>query len=105
MNPLALTGPAVTLMTVAAGRALDRAVFAAPFPVCAAYFTVRETSRELWRDLPGPRWLKIALVILAVCEPGPFGEWALTFYVLACRRARRYLAARRTARSLLGELA
>jgi len=40
-------------------------------------FVLRYEIREIWRALPGPWWVKVPLMILAVAEPGPFGEMAI----------------------------
>ena len=43
-------------------------------------FLGRFYTRETWRGIPGPWPVKAGLFVLAVAEPGPFGEMALAAF-------------------------
>jgi hypothetical protein len=55
---------------------------AAAWWVCVARFQ----ARELWRALPGPWPVKIALIVACALIPGPADEIALLAAVAAWRR-------------------
>ncbi len=47
----------------------------------AVWFTVL----EMWRDLPGPWWVKLLLVAVTVAIPGPQDELLLLAVIKVCR--------------------
>lgn len=49
--------------------------------------------RQLWRDLPGPAWLKIILFAACIAIPGPLDELALVALPAASRAWRKRRAA------------
>lgn len=80
-----------------AGASAGRAVWAhrRELHLIACRAAVRYV-RAQWRALPGPWPVKVALIVLAVAEPGPFGEIALGAYTntVAARRVARGRVAR-----------
>jgi hypothetical protein len=65
-----------------------------PWPVFVAYDFVRQTYREL----PGPAWVKISLVVICLAIPGPQDEMLLVALPKICKLARytaRKIAARK----------
>jgi hypothetical protein len=59
------------------------------WPVYLARFYVR----ELWRDLPGPWPVKVALVAICLAIPGPQDELLLIALTRVCRAWRKRHAA------------
>lgn len=49
---------------------------------------------EMWRDLPGPWYVKLVLIIAVLAIPGPQDELALIAVVRLCRVWRKRQAAR-----------
>ena len=46
-------------------------------------------ARQTWRDLPGPWWVKIALVAICIAIPGPQDELLLIALTRVCRAWRK----------------
>jgi hypothetical protein len=49
-------------------------------------FVLRYEARELWRALPGPWWVKVALIVVTQAIPGPQDEILLLAVVAYCRK-------------------
>jgi hypothetical protein len=56
-----------------------------PFLIFALIFYARQT----FNDLPGPRWVKVALVVICLAIPGPQDEIMLILITRACRAYRQ----------------
>ncbi len=54
-------------------------------------FLIRYQVRETYRALPGPRWVKVSILVACLLFPGPWDELILLAVVsaLGARRARR----------------
>lgn len=53
-------------------------------------YCVRDAVRRAWDGLPGPWWVKIALIVACQFIPGGFDEWALIAGTAAWRRYRAH---------------
>jgi hypothetical protein len=67
----------VTLVTLAIPRTRKRAI---------------HEAREMYRSLPGPHWVKVAIIAACLAIPGPQDEILLLVIVGACR----YIRSRKT---------
>lgn len=58
---------------------------------CWPAFLARYYIRQTWDDMPGPRWVRLALVIICIAIPGPQDELILIGLTRVFRawRARR----------------
>jgi hypothetical protein len=48
-------------------------------------YVLRMLVRDTYESLPGPRWVKIMLVVVCLAIPGPQDELLLLAVVAACR--------------------
>lgn len=51
-------------------------------------YVARYYARRTWDDLPGPAWVKVALIVACLLIPGQLDEIALIALTRACRRWR-----------------
>lgn len=49
-------------------------------------YVVRYEARELWRALPGPWWVKVALIVVCTAIPGPGDELLILIGMAAFRK-------------------
>lgn len=68
----------------------------ADFYVRWVWFWVKSEAREMWRALPGPWWVKVAICLACLAVPGELDEIALIVVLryFRARRARRLNGAR-----------
>ena len=49
----------------------------------------REWVKDTWDSLPGPRWLRVALIVVCLAIPGPQDELLLLAILAASRAIRK----------------
>lgn len=58
-------------------------------------FVARWYIKRTYDDLPGPKWFRVALIVICLLIPGELDEVLLLALLAGSRALRKYLAARK----------